>query len=253
MSVLLRFAGACVRRVIDPSHAVVSEHAHDWPVISLFVLGGYRNLTEAGEQEIAGPSLVFYRPGVAHRNVAGEVGFEQIEIEFDPAWLGRSELPAQGSVTRIGGASGALARALTVKCAAGLSEAALEGELKQLLSIARREPRRPTGEWIKAITERLRSHPDDRIEDLAREMGRSRAWIGPAYRRAAGERLPEAAARFRIERAARLLRESDETLSAVALAAGFYDQSHMNRTFRRLLARSPTAVRQDRQALRRGG
>lgn len=253
MSVLLRFGGACVRRVIDPSHAVVCEHAHDWPMISLFVMGGYRNVTEAGEQEIAGPSLVFYRRGVAHRNVAGEVGFEQIEIEFDPAWLGRSELPAQGIVTRVGGASGALARALAVRCETRLSEATLQGEIKRLLFVARHEPARQAGKWVKTITDRLRSHPGGRIGTLAREVGRSSAWIGPVYRRSAGERLQEAAARFRIERAARLLRESDETLAAIALEAGFCDQSHMNRTFHRLLGRAPTAVRQDREALRRSG
>ena len=252
MSVLLRFGGACVRRVIDPSHAVVSEHAHDWPMVSLFVIGSYRNVTEGGAQEIAGPSLVFYRPGVAHRNFAGESGFEQIEIEFDPAWLGRSELPPQEILTRIGGACGALARGLALRCDAGLSETALASEIRRLLSVARREPARETGAWIKTVTERLRSHPGGRIEELARELGRSRAWIGPAYRRSVGERLQEAAARFRVERAARLLRESDGTLPAVALEAGFCDQSHMNRTFRRLLGRSPTAVRQDRQALRRG-
>jgi AraC family transcriptional regulator len=252
MSVLLRFGGACVRRVIDPSHAVVCEHAHDWPMISLFVIGGYRNVTEEGEQEITGPSLVFYRPGVAHRNFALESGFEQIEIEFDPAWLGRGELPPQGVLIRVGGACGALARALAVRCDAGLAEPALEGEIRRLLSLARREPLRQTGEWIKTVTERLRCDPGGRIDELARELGRSRAWIGPAYRRSVGERLQEAAARFRIERAARLLRESDQTLPAIALEAGFCDQSHMNRTFRRLLARSPMAVRQDRQVLRHG-
>jgi hypothetical protein len=160
MSLLIDFSGARVRRVLDPSGAVVAEHAHDWPMISLYVMGGYRNFTHCGEREIAGPSIVFYRPGAAHRNVAGETGFEQIEIEFDPG-----------------------------------------------------------------------------------EVGRSPAWIGPAYR--------SLAARVRVERAARLLRESDEPLSAVAIEAGFCDQSHMNRTFRRVLGRLPTAVRGDRQFFRR--
>jgi transcriptional regulator GlxA family with amidase domain len=66
-----------------------------------------------------------------------------------------------------------------------------------------------------------------------------------------GESLQELAARVRVERAARLLRESDEPLSAIAIEAGFCDQSHMNRTFRRVLGRLPTAVRGDRQFFRR--
>src|ERR1700756_780896 len=101
---LHQFSGVQVRRVIDPGGAVVREHAHDWPVLSLYVLGGYRNFTERGEHDVAGPSLVYYGRGVAHRNVAGAMGFEQVEIEFAPAWLKAAELPADGVLLRAGGA-----------------------------------------------------------------------------------------------------------------------------------------------------
>lgn len=253
MSVLLSFGGARVRRVLDPSRALVAEHAHDWPLISLFVLGDYRNITEYGEREIAGPSMVFYRRGAAHRNVVGEMGFEQIEIEFDPAWLGPSALPPDQVLTRVGGTSGALARSVAVKCDLELSEAELRTWLLRLLDIARCEPARPVSSWIDSVTRRLRADPAVHIADLARGVSRSPGWIGPAYRRSIGEGLQEVAARFRVERAARLLRESEDSLCTVAAEAGFCDQSHMNRTFRRILGRSPTAVRRDRKSFRRGG
>jgi len=250
MTVLRNFAGACVRRVIDPSRALVAEHAHSWPMISLYVMGGYRNVTECGEQEIAGPSMVFYGPGVAHRNVVGERGFEQIEIEFDPAWLGASALPSEGLILRVGGACGAFARSLAGACDTRLSEADLRACVRRLLSIAQREPAVHVRAWIDDVTARLRADPCRRIGDLAHEVGRSPAWIGPAYRRSIGEGLQQAASRFRVERAAQLLRESDQSISAIAADAGFCDQSHMNRTFRRILGRSPTAVRADREAFR---
>ena len=252
MSVLLSFGGARVRRVLDPSRAVVAEHAHDWPLISLYVMGGYRNVTEYGEQEIAGPSMVFYRPGTAHRNVVDEMGFEQIEIEFDPAWLGPSALPPDQVLTRVGGSSGALAHSVAVKCHPELSETELRTWIRRLLVIARSEPARPVSPWMDRVTRRLRADPALRIAALAREVERSAAWIGPAYRSSIGEGLQEMAARFRVERAAHLLRESEESLCAVAAEAGFCDQSHMNRTFRRVLGRSPTAVRRDRWSFRTG-
>jgi AraC family transcriptional regulator len=251
MAMLLDFSGVRVRRVLDPSRAVVAEHAHDWPVISLYVMGGYRNFTECGEREIAGPSMVFYRRGAAHRNVAGETGFEQIEIEFDPAWLGPSALPPEEVLMRVGGTCGALARSVAVRCAGGFPEAELRTSVQRLLTIAHFEAARPVSAWIDGVTARLRADPGRRIAELAREVGRSPAWIGPAYRSLTGEGLQEMAARFRVERAARLLRESDQTLCAIATEAGFCDQSHMNRTFRRVLGRSPTAVRKDRQFFRR--
>ena len=250
MSVLRKFSGACIRRVIDPSHAVVGEHAHSWPMISLYVMGGYRNVTEQGEQVIGSPSMVFYRPGVAHRNVIGERGFEQIEIEFDPAWLGASTLPSAGRVLRIGGACGALARQLAGACSARLPEADLRASMQQLLSIAHREPAEHVHNWVDEVTARLQADPCRRIGDIAHEVRRSAAWIGPAYRRSTGEGLQEAAARFRVERAAQLLRESNQSFSDIAVDAGFCDQSHMNRIFRRVLGRTPTEVRGDRQILR---
>lgn len=75
---LRSFSGASVRRVIDYSHACVAEHAHDWPLLSLFVIGSYWNRTELGEHFICGPSAIFYRAGAAHRNRVAEHGFRRI-------------------------------------------------------------------------------------------------------------------------------------------------------------------------------
>ena len=184
------------------------------------------------------------------RNVVGEMGFEQIEIEFDPRWLGASALPAKELLLRVGGACGAQARSIVGACAMQLAEADLRHSIRQLFSIALRERGVRGSTWAGDVTARLRADPGRRIGDLAREVGRSPAWIGPAYRHSSGEGLQQAAARFRVERAARLLRETEQSFADVAAEAGFCDQSHMNRTLRRLLGRSPTAVRADRKTFR---
>ncbi|HEY6922715.1 MAG TPA: helix-turn-helix domain-containing protein, partial [Steroidobacteraceae bacterium] len=101
-----------------------------------------------------------------------------------------------------------------------------------------------------ALTHRLSADSTLRIGDLARGACRHPSWLGSAYRQATGEGLQQTAARFRVERAARLLRESDQPYAGVAFEAGFCDQSHMNRTFRRLLGRSPATVRDERHDFR---
>src|SRR6202000_1380385 len=93
--------------------------------------------------------------------------------------------------------------------------------------------------WIGKVDAALRADPSRPIGDLAGEIGVSPAWTGPAYRRSTGQSIKETAARLRVERAARLLRESDGALADIAADAGFCDQSHMNRLFRRVLGRSP--------------
>ncbi len=250
MTVLMTFPGVRVRRVLDRSNAEVEEHAHDWPLISLYVIGGYRNVTDLGECAIGGPSMVFYRRGAAHRNMAGEAGFEQIEIEFDPVWLGPAALPSQEVLIRVAGSCGTLARALAMQCAAGVAESELRASLRRLLMLALIQPADLVRAWSERVTQSLRADPARRVADLAHEAGRSAAWIGPAYRKLTGEGLKEVAARFRVERAVQQLRETNHRLSAIALEAGFSDQSHMNRTFRHVLGRLPTAVRDDREFFR---
>ena len=247
---LRSFSGACVRRVIDRSHACVPEHAHEWPVLSLFVIGSYLNETELGERFICGPSAILYAAGARHRNTTAAVGFEQIEIEFDPCWLGRRWLPGRPVMLWVGGRVGREVRYLVRACEAEASEDCLREALRRFLERAIRQPQREPASWIGTITRRLSEDTTLRISDLAVETSRHPSWVGSAYRQATGEAPQETAARFRVERATHLLRETGQPLSWIALEAGFCDQSHMNRTFRRVLARSPAAVREDRRQFR---
>lgn len=247
---LHRFTGAFVTRVIDRSHTRVPEHAHDWPVVSVYVIGSYLNETEIGEKFIAAPSVVFYRSGAAHRNTVAADGFEQIEIEFDPAWLGRSFLPAMPVKRWLGGDTSAVRRALLHACGPNGSERPLRAALRQFLGNVHMEPAAEAPHWVGTLVQRLRDDPALRVKDLARDVDRHPSWIGSAYRRATGEGLQETAARFRVERAANLLRETELPCVRVAADAGFCDQSHMNRTVRRVLGRSPTEVREDRLSFR---
>jgi AraC family transcriptional regulator len=231
----------------------VPEHAHDWPVLSIFVIGSYLNATELGETFIAGPSAILYRAGAAHRNATASAGFEQIEIEFDPAWLGHRLLPGAPVSRWLGGDAGAEARTLAQLCGREANEERLRTALQRFVARASREPERDPPTWVGAITRRLSEDTTLKVSDLAREVNRHPSWLGTAYKRATGEGLLETAARFRVERAARLLRETDEPSACIAVEAGFCDQSHMSRTFRRMLGRLPSAVREDRWEFRPAG
>jgi AraC-like DNA-binding protein len=228
----------------------VPEHAHDWPVLSLFVIGSYSNETEIGEKFISGPSAVLYRAGAAHRNTIAAVGFEQIEIEFDPTWLGRRFLPTVPVTRWIGGPTGTEARQLARACEEEASEKRLRTALQRFLEGANRRSMREPAAWVGTITRRLREDATLKVSELAKEVRLHPSWVGSAYRHATGEGLQETAARFRVERATRLLRETGQPYVSIAFEAGFCDQSHMNRTFRRVFGRSPAVVREDQSGFR---
>jgi AraC family transcriptional regulator len=250
---LRRFSGATVRRVIDRGNACVPEHAHDWPVLSIFVLGRYLNATELGETLIDGPSAILYQAGAPHRNAIGLEGFEQIEIEFDAAWLGRSLMPAVPVSRWLRGPVGAEARRLARFFLLEADEERLRAALRQFVQGTGNRTVGEAPSWVDVIYRRLRDDTTLGIRELAREVGRHPSWLGTAYRKATGEGLMETAARFRVERAACSLRETNLSCACIAHEAGFCDQSHMNRSFRRLLGRTPSEVRDDHMSFRRNG
>ena len=247
---LRRFSGASVKRIVDRSFAHVPEHAHDWPVLSIFVIGSYLNQTELGPAFIAGPSAMLYRAGAAHQNMVASVGFEQIEIEFDPAWLGRSLLPDVAVSRWLGGRAGADARMLARLCSDEPTEERVRVAVQKFVERACHESKRQPPNWVRTIARRLGEDTKLKVSDLANRVRLHPSWVGTAYRCATGEGILETAARFRVERAARLLRETDLPNAWIAVESGFCDQSHMNRTFRRMLGRLPSSVRQDRGRFR---
>ena len=228
------------------------EHAHDWPLLSLFVIGAYANRTDLGEEFIAGPSAILYGAGAAHSNTAGPEGFEQIEIEFDPAWIRGYRLPADPVSRWMGGRSAAATRALARACSHELTEERLRTALRRFFEAVQLESHTKRPSWLGDVTRRLKDDPDLKVSALAHAAGIHPSWLGTAYRQAAGEGLLDAAARFRVERATRLLRETGLPFATIAAEAGFCDQSHMIRTFRRTLGRLPTAVREDGAHFRGG-
>jgi AraC-like DNA-binding protein len=247
---LHKFTGAVVSRIIDRSHSQVPEHAHDWPVLSLCVLGGYSSRTEIGERYVCGPSAVLYRGGAHHANTVSADGFEQVQIEFDPAWLRLSGFPRIPVAHLAGGRISAATRALIHACGSAVDEERLAMATRRFLALALQQSPISRPAWIDQLTRRLRQNPGMRVHDLARELDRHPSWLGTAYRQVAGEGILETAARLRVERAARLLRETESSYCQIADDAGFCDQSHMNRSFRRILHRLPSAVRLQRSGFR---
>lgn len=246
----LAFSGATVTTVIDRSSTVVPEHSHDWPVLSLFVMGNYQNETDGGTATFSGPSAVLYRAGQAHKNLIGGRGFEQIEIEFDPDWLGPDFMPDAPVVHWANGRAASSIRGLLALARSNPDEKTLRDRLRGfcLDGASSAQPKRPA--WIGQVTARLEADPTLRIKDLAADISRHPAWVGAAYARAVGESLPRMAARLKMEHAAYLLRESEQTSASIAAEAGFADQSHMIRTFHALLSRGPREVRDERRLFR---
>lgn len=81
------------------------------------------------------------------------------------------------------------------------------------------------------------------VSMLSSIAGLSRSHFSQAFRRSVGRTPHEHIVRLRIERAKRLMVDSDFTLTEIALETGFCDQAHFTNTFRRSVGVTPTGWR----------
>lgn len=200
---------------------------------------------------MASPLVVFQPAGAAHANAIGRQGFEQLDIEFDPAWLSDVQRDRLREVRSWkGGRTAIAARSLS---RLWLDQTSDEQELvagtAQFLKVAfESEPAREPV-WLAKVVAGLSDTSPQSIDQLARHAGIRPAWLGQAYNAAMGEGLRQTMLRKRVECAVILLRETSLPAADIAVAAGFYDQSHMIRCFQALLARTPSVVRAEASSL----
>ena len=82
------------------------------------------------------------------------------------------------------------------------------------------------------------------VEEAARQAGVSRSCLYRAFQAEFGCSPSAYLIRYRIQRAAQLLRHSTLPISAVAASVGFEDPLYFSRAFRRAVGQSPTEYRQ---------
>lgn len=79
--------------------------------------------------------------------------------------------------------------------------------------------------------------------ELAELAGLSVSHFERRFRHAFGSSPRQYLVRIRIERAASMLRESDQSILQIALDCGFYDHAHFSRSFQRIMRQTPSQYR----------
>lgn len=207
-----------------------------------FLLRG-RLAEAAGDRQtvLGAGALLFKSNEVLHEDRIAEEGAAALSLvfqdpaEFDaagPPGLWRPLHSAQGLRAAI-----ALTEAALARDAAGLQLAAAE-----LLAAAGEDEagRRTAPPWLARLKSDLEEAGLAEIDvaDRAREAGCHPVHASRLFRRAYGASITDHAQVHAVRRAQGRLAQGG-ALSDAALAAGFYDQSHMNRVFRRVAGVTP--------------
>ncbi len=235
----------------------LDRHTHDRACVAVMLEGSF-DLQIEGRCLPCPPVAVFTEPaGEHHSNRIGRAGARVVVIQPDPV---EQELlrPFAGFIDRtshrhhagIAERAGRLAAELSRPD--DLAPLAAEGIVLEILVVLARSGdesvRRPPP-WLLRAQEVLHAGFTEpvRTAEIAREVAVHPAHLARAFRQCFRVSMGTYVRRLRLEWAAKELAGSDVPLAGLALAAGFADQSHFTRAFKRYSGLTPSVYRRTRR------
>jgi AraC family transcriptional regulator len=249
--VVLRSAtvnGFTVGELDFPAGYVQDEFEPDFPYVAV-VIGGAMEKSLGGGMTFSSGSGLTMPAGAKHGARFGPGGARIVIVKprDGSSELGRS---LDRLVELRSSSLSWLARRLAAELRASDTAAPLaaEGLALELLAAVRREtaPRleRPPG-WLDDAEEVLRARVGEcvRLGELAAAIGVRPVHVARAFRAHYGVSVGEFGRRLRIDWAAVEIARGDRSLAEIAAEAGFADQSHFTRLFRRYIGTTPARYR----------
>jgi AraC family transcriptional regulator len=246
--------GLTLAETVYPAGLIIPPHEHANAFFCLLLEG---HCTQCCDRRTStgGPlTLTAYPSALAHANRWHDTGGRALHVEFAQPWLerlrGRTAVldrPADYE----GGPPVWLAKRLVAECRQqdDVSPLAVEGLVLELLAACSRSPaevHHPNApRWLDRVRELLRGHFSENLAlgQVAAAVGVSADHLARSFRQYQGCTLGEYVRKLRVEASCRRLAGSDSPLAQVALEAGFADQSHFTKTFKRYMGVTPLAFR----------
>src|SRR5882724_1053986 len=235
--------------------STLPRHSHESHYVCLVLNGTYK---ESYERKIrtCQPLMILYHPaGELHAQYFDNTAVELFRVEVNPARLrdaSHADLCIEGRDFRDGlpvGLANRLYREFREPDA--VSHLAIEGLGLELIAafardFERREDTSPRPQrWLGQAHELVKSRYLEHLtlNDIASSVGVHPVTLAREFRRHYDYTVGELMRRERIGFACRELLKPEESIADVAVSAGFYDQSHFAKVFKRLTGITPGEYR----------
>ena len=231
----------------------VPRHSHERPYFCLVIQGRFAELYSNQYRACQPATLVFHPSGETHSDHF-QTEAHCFNIQFDAQLIDH--------VTRLeqradfhGGPPAHLATRLyrEFREMDEVSELAIEGLGLEIIAEASRSIKKAAQQnppWLERARELLHAQFAERltIAHVAAAVGVHPTHLAREFHRRYKRTIGDYVRQLRIEFACRELYSSVTPINEIALAAGFFDQSHFARTFKLLTGLSPAAYRKTFQA-----
>jgi AraC family transcriptional regulator len=235
-----------------PPGARVPRHCHEHAYFCLVRRGHYREEYNDRQRSCGPLTVALHAAGEIHTEQFADEEAWSFNVELTRACLERWQASRfDWTADFQGGAIAALALRLYAEFqrADQAAPLAIEGLTLEILAQAWRDSLRDLGRspprWLARVRELLHDHfaQPPTLGELAERAGVHPVHVAAAFRRQYGCTVGDFVRRRRVEFACMQLATSDASLAEVALSAGFADQSHFGRTFKRVIGLTPGAYR----------
>lgn len=245
-------AGFALHEVVHAPGVKIPKHSHDRAHLGLVLRGVFIERCERKILECKPLSVSFLAPGVSHSDEF-HTGAHCFLLEFTPQRYERvrEHLRLNEPLSFYGGLLASLTMRLFYEARQmdTASPLAIEGLALEILAEASRQQmassERKPPRWLERAKELLHAHfPETLTHDMiAESVGVHPTHLASAFRKHYRCTIGEYVRRLRIEFACREISTSEAPLTSIALAAGFYDQSHFSKVFRQLTGITPAQFR----------
>jgi AraC family transcriptional regulator len=229
-------------------------HAHECAFVNVMLEGAYIKTDLKRTWTLSPFTLTFHPAGERHADRFYEAAGRTFDLEIEDRWLKRAREYGgvlDGPVQFAGGLPVWLGYRLydEFRRTDGVSPLAVEGLAIEILAEASRtsdrssDTRRPR--WLEQVRELLHARFTENLalEEIAATVGIHPVHLARTFRAYHRCAIGDYVRQLRVEYACRELFRSDTPLAMIALAAGFADQSHLTRVFKRRTGMTPAQFR----------
>lgn len=241
-------------RVYSPGYRT-PKHTHKQALFCFVMQGNYTETYGSQMRECHSSNLLFHPPGELHAEYFHESGGRSFIVEIAPAWLNRVRecFPiAEASAGFQGPTFELLARKLYREFVTRdeASSLIIEGLMMEMLGETVRyqavKDHHPSPRWLRQAKDLLHERFTENLSlsEIANNVGVHPVHLAQTFHKAFECTVGDYVRKLRIDYACHELTSTSRPIVDIALAAGFCDQSHFTRTFKRVVGTAPSQYRE---------